>query len=80
MNKFSVSTKFSVGYYECKDCGWPVIFACCNHPFTIFKDASTHDCGFIVLIKVVKIMTVKVYFRIYLIGLKFYKSQYIDDQ
>ena len=43
MNKFSVSTKISVGDYECKDCGWPVIFACCNHPFTIFKDAPTHD-------------------------------------
>jgi len=27
----------------CKDCGWPIVFACCNHPFTEFKDAANWD-------------------------------------
>lgn len=27
----------------CKDCGWPVITACCNSPFTEYKDAKDWD-------------------------------------
>jgi len=29
--------------HECKDCGWPVITACCNEPFTKFKDSIEWD-------------------------------------
>lgn len=28
---------------ECKDCGWPVIDACCNDEFKDFKDARRWD-------------------------------------
>lgn len=28
---------------KCKDCGWPVIDACCNGSFQNFKDASRWD-------------------------------------
>jgi hypothetical protein len=27
----------------CKDCGWPVVMACCNNEFTNFKDANEWD-------------------------------------
>ena len=27
----------------CGDCGWPIIFVCCNGPFQDFKDASEWD-------------------------------------
>lgn len=26
--------------YHCKDCGWPIIDACCNDSFETFKDAA----------------------------------------
>jgi hypothetical protein len=29
--------------YHCKDCGWPVIDACCNDRFTEYKDAAQWD-------------------------------------
>lgn len=28
---------------ECRDCGWPIIFACCNGLFCNYKDASEWD-------------------------------------
>lgn len=28
---------------HCKDCGWPVVHACCNDEFNNFKDADTWD-------------------------------------
>ena len=28
---------------KCKDCGWPVVFACCNYPFTKFEDSGLYD-------------------------------------
>jgi hypothetical protein len=28
---------------ECKICGWPIIFACCNGAFREFADASEWD-------------------------------------
>lgn len=27
----------------CKECGWPVVFACCNGKFRDFKDAADWD-------------------------------------
>jgi len=27
----------------CKDCGWPIVDACCNDEFRNFKDAGTYD-------------------------------------
>lgn len=27
----------------CKECGWPVVDACCNNNFTNFKDAGDWD-------------------------------------
>ena len=27
----------------CTDCGWPVVWACCNGEFMNFKDAANHD-------------------------------------
>ena len=29
--------------YRCKDCGWPVVDACCNDSFCDFKDAAKWD-------------------------------------
>lgn len=29
--------------FHCKDCGWPIIDACCNDEFCNFKDASKWD-------------------------------------
>jgi len=31
------------GKIFCKDCGWPVIHACCNDEFRNFKDAYQWD-------------------------------------
>ena len=28
---------------QCEGCGWPIVFACCNEPFTNFMDASEWD-------------------------------------
>lgn len=28
---------------KCKDCGWPIIDACCNDSFQNYKDASEWD-------------------------------------
>jgi len=27
----------------CKNCGWPIVSACCNDEFRNFKDAGTQD-------------------------------------
>lgn len=31
---------------HCSDCGWPIISACCNHPFTLYKDSDKWDWWF----------------------------------
>lgn len=41
--KYKTSGTANIKDYYCVDCGWPVVFACCNHPFTEFKDASEWD-------------------------------------
>lgn len=30
----------NTGDYYCDDCGWPVVFACCNYPFTYGEGES----------------------------------------
>ena len=29
--------------YKCRDCGYPIVFALCNDPFSQFKDAAKYD-------------------------------------
>ena len=36
-------TTAKVGIYKCRDCGWPIIEACCNGTFTNFLDAEEWD-------------------------------------
>lgn len=38
--------KNQVNFYEnayCEDCGYPILFACCNFPFSDFKNAKESD-------------------------------------
>lgn len=41
--KKSPNTTATIGDSFCKDCGWPVVHACCNDEFTTFKDAANWD-------------------------------------
>ena len=38
----STTAHIPLGMY-CRDCGWPVVDACCNHEFQNFKDAAEWD-------------------------------------
>ena len=32
--------------HHCTSCGWPIIDACCNAPFTLYEDAKDWDWWF----------------------------------
>lgn len=42
MKKQDSSASISPIYY-CKNCEWPVVFACCNNEFRNYKDAGKFD-------------------------------------
>lgn len=43
MDKVDYDTISVVKGAHCKDCGWPIIDACCNGDFTNFKDSKEWD-------------------------------------
>ena len=43
MNKVDFDTINIIKGVHCKDCGWPIIDACCNGSFTDHKDAKEWD-------------------------------------
>jgi len=43
MDKKRIGTASILKFSHCKDCGWPVIDACCNDEFAKFKDAAKWD-------------------------------------